>query len=111
MTIRTAVVILASVFVFGCGGAKKGAEDAGDAASDAGDTAGDVAGDAGDAAGDAGDAAGDAGDAGGIVRDADGDGEEDKAMACGDMPETRCKISADCAWSDDGKCVEAGGGM
>ncbi len=108
MTIRTAVVVLASVFVFGCGGAKKGVEDAGDAAGDAMDDAGDAADDAGDTADDAGDTAG---DAGGIMRDADGDGEEDKAMACGDMPETRCKISSDCAWSDDGKCVEAGGGM
>jgi len=96
MTIRMATVVLASVFVFGCGGANKGAADAGDAT--------------GDATGDAGNPMEDAGeDAGDIVRDADGDGEEDVAMACSEMPETRCKISADCAWSDQGECVEAGG--
>jgi hypothetical protein len=47
-----------------------------------------------------------------IVRDADGDGQPDDAAAkCDGMPETRCKITATCAWTDSGTCVDAKGGM
>jgi hypothetical protein len=46
----------------------------------------------------------------GIVRDADGDGVSDdkQAGACAGKNETQCKINSNCAWSDSGKCVDAG---
>lgn len=44
----------------------------------------------------------------GIVRDADGDGKPDNtASGCEGKNETQCKINSSCAWTDDGKCVEA----
>jgi len=109
MTIRMSVVVVASVFALGCGGAKKEPANASDTMDDASDTMGDASDDVDDTGADG--VTDDAGDAGtdGIKRDADGDGEEDESMACSDMPETRCKISSSCAWSTDGKCVEAGG--
>lgn len=46
----------------------------------------------------------------GIVRDADGDGIPDEQGAgCAGKNETQCQITAGCAWSDTGECVEAGG--
>jgi hypothetical protein len=49
----------------------------------------------------------------GIVRDADGDGipDNEEASGCEGKTETECKINMDCAWSDDGKCVQAKAGM
>ena len=46
----------------------------------------------------------------GIMRDADGDGVPDDKQAggCEGKTETQCKINSACAWSDDGRCVEAG---
>lgn len=46
----------------------------------------------------------------GIVRDTDGDGVPDDKQAggCTGKNETQCKINSACAWTDDGKCVEAG---
>ena len=53
----------------------------------------------------------DAPSSGGIVRDADGDGVPDDQNPddCASKNETQCKISAGCAWSDEGKCVDGGG--
>jgi len=45
----------------------------------------------------------------GIVRDADGDGVPDDAGGgCEGKNETQCQITAGCAWSDTGECVDAG---
>ena len=46
----------------------------------------------------------------GIVRDADGDGVPDDKQGggCTGKNETQCKINSACAWTSDGKCVEAG---
>lgn len=106
MMIRISLVVLASVFALGCGGASKGAASAEDTMEDASEAM-DEAGDDLDGAGDASDT--DEASTDGIKRDADGDGQEDAAMPCSEMPETRCKISANCAWSTENECVEAGG--
>ncbi len=58
------------------------------------------------------DGAGDATPADGIVRDADGDGVPDDTgeVTCEGKSETQCKINSNCAWSDQGTCVDAGAG-
>ncbi len=91
---------LLSLGPLGCGGATPAADSPGDtdeAQPDPGD----------------GSEAPDAKPAGGIVRDADGDGvpDDESKSGCDSKNETQCKINMECAWSDDGQCVKAKGGM
>jgi hypothetical protein len=102
---------LLALLVGACGGEQATPETPDDALTSGGEDTGN-----GDASGDAsGDGeTTDASDGGetsdandGIVRDADGDKKPDAATDCKSKNETQCKISSACAWSDDGKCVEA----
>lgn len=86
-------------FLVACGGATPPAVDADDAAVPDAD---EVTTDAADSVAD------EAPSNNGIIRDMDGDGKPDEAGgACSEKNETQCKISAGCAWSDDGSCVDA----
>jgi hypothetical protein len=53
--------------------------------------------------------AGDTAPSDGIKRDTDGDGvpDDQQGGGCAGKNETQCKINSACAWTDDGKCVEA----
>lgn len=82
-----------------CGGAQPPAEGADDAATEAADSGPEV-----EAAPEEAAPRND-----GIVRDADGDGVPDDAGGgCEGKNETQCQITAGCAWSDTGECVDAG---
>ena len=106
-TLYAALVASSVLFVGACGGGQPATETPDDAVGDGAAETGE--GETGDTepAADTGDGSetDKAGD--GIVRDADGDSKPDTASDCKSKNEKQCKISQACAWSDEGKCVEA----
>ena len=109
MVSKHCVAFVALVWLGACSSSQTPADDPSGGGDESGETG--ESGESGEPGSEAGEGAAKPKD--GIVRDADGDGVPDdkQQSGCEGKTETQCKINTSCAWSDDGKCVDAKAGM